>query len=194
MSEVRKCNYCGAEYVARTSRQKFCSASCKRKHGYRVYYARKTGKYDPTKRYVAPTFKKCLYCGEEFQQRRSAQKYCSHNCAVKAYKYPELDLIQDADDALIQDQTDPCEVCKRIFSSTPQERKSCSPDCPVKRILASRQELIADLTPPPTRKCHDCGKPTNNYRCPICLAKWRKIHKVKSSQNSDASLDDIYYI
>lgn len=23
------------------------------------------------------------------------------------------------------------------------------------------------------RKCHDCGKPTPDYRCPACLEKWR---------------------
>lgn len=23
------------------------------------------------------------------------------------------------------------------------------------------------------RRCHDCGKPTVDYRCPRCLAKWR---------------------
>ena len=25
-----------------------------------------------------------------------------------------------------------------------------------------------------TRKCHDCGRPTNNYRCDKCWAKLRK--------------------
>ena len=23
------------------------------------------------------------------------------------------------------------------------------------------------------RKCHDCGRPTSNFRCPACHAKWR---------------------
>ena len=26
---------------------------------------------------------------------------------------------------------------------------------------------------PPKRKCHDCGKPTDEYRCEEC---WGKIH------------------
>lgn len=30
----------------------------------------------------------------------------------------------------------------------------------------------------PKRKCHDCGKPTNDYRCYKCLAKWRIKHGV----------------
>ena len=29
--------------------------------------------------------------------------------------------------------------------------------------------LPSDL--PPSRKCHDCGRPTNNYRCAECWAK-----------------------
>lgn len=28
------------------------------------------------------------------------------------------------------------------------------------------------------RRCHDCGKPTSDYRCPACLARWRAKHGV----------------
>ena len=46
--------------------------------------------------------------------------------------------------------------------------------------------------PPPDmlsrRKCHDCGKPTTDYRCPACLAAWRRRNGV-SSRGED---EDIY--
>lgn len=28
------------------------------------------------------------------------------------------------------------------------------------------------------RACHDCGRPTYNYRCEACLARWRQRHGV----------------
>lgn len=28
------------------------------------------------------------------------------------------------------------------------------------------------------RVCHDCGRPTTDYRCEACLGKWRKKHGV----------------
>lgn len=40
-----------------------------------------------------------------------------------------------------------------------------------------------------SRKCHDCGKPTNNYRCPTCLEKWRIKNCVPTSGSSD---DDLF--
>ena len=35
------------------------------------------------------------------------------------------------------------------------------------------------------RRCHDCGKPTADYRCPRCLAKWRAKHGVGPSAQED---------
>lgn len=44
------------------------------------------------------------------------------------------------------------------------------------RKLAQRprsgRSLGDDYRPGPTRRCHDCGKPTSNYRCNEC---WEKI-------------------
>lgn len=30
----------------------------------------------------------------------------------------------------------------------------------------------------PQRKCHDCGAPTSDYRCPACRAEWRRKNGV----------------
>ena len=35
--------------------------------------------------------------------------------------------------------------------------------------------------PKPKRKCHDCGRPTDDYRCPVCLRKWRQKNGVSES-------------
>lgn len=35
----------------------------------------------------------------------------------------------------------------------------------------------------PKRKCHDCGRPTPDYRCAHCLSKWREKYGV--SPNGD---------
>ena len=31
------------------------------------------------------------------------------------------------------------------------------------------------------RQCHDCGRPTHNYRCPACLRRWRDKHGVSGA-------------
>ena len=42
----------------------------------------------------------------------------------------------------------------------------------------------------PQRFCHDCGKPTSDYRCPKCRAKWKKKHGVTESNDNFAH--DVY--
>lgn len=97
-----------------------------------------------------------------------------------------------------------CEVCGRIFSSLSPARKVCSADCVVKRVLSIRQNaplskgptprMSATKSLPPTRKCHDCGAPTFDYRCKSCRIKWRLKNGVASSQGAcdEASEDDIW--
>lgn len=38
-----------------------------------------------------------------------------------------------------------------------------------------------------SRRCHDCGKPTNDYRCPAC---WRRI---RAKLDIPAEVDDLSY-
>ena len=42
----------------------------------------------------------------------------------------------------------------------------------------------------PSRLCHDCKKPTNDYRCPACLNLWRKKNCITGC--GDTSFDVIY--
>lgn len=36
-----------------------------------------------------------------------------------------------------------------------------------------------------TRNCHDCGKPTSNYRCAKCLKKWREKNHVTGAYDAE---------
>lgn len=36
-----------------------------------------------------------------------------------------------------------------------------------------------------SRRCHDCGKPTTDYRCPQCLAKWRHKNGVRDASEEE---------
>jgi len=38
------------------------------------------------------------------------------------------------------------------------------------------------------RRCHDCGKPTADYRCAKCRALWRKKHHVQPSAVEEEGL------
>lgn len=49
-------------------------------------------------------------------------------------------------------------------------------------------DISYDIYMPPNRKCHDCGKLINNYRCDDCWEKWKiKNHIPLNNEN----LDDI---
>ena len=57
-------------------------------------------------------------------------------------------------------------------------------------------EFVNNSVPPKrvihSRVCHDCGKPTSDYRCPKCLRKWRIKHGVAESGREDLSFDVLY--
>ena len=40
-------------------------------------------------------------------------------------------------------------------------------------VRAERQLALAEKRGPARRTCHDCGRPTVDFRCPPCRAKWR---------------------
>lgn len=66
-----------------------------------------------------------------------------------------------------------CLVCGKEFVTHRRNRKFCSERC----ASAYRREYSTGQVPF-VRVCHDCGTPTNDYRCPACLAKFRAKHKV----------------
>ena len=51
----------------------------------------------------------------------------------------------------------------------------------IRKLNVKEQPPLDEEETPPTRKCHDCGKPTNNYRCEEC---WRKLRERRSGSYS----------
>ena len=57
-------------------------------------------------------------------------------------------------------------------------------------IVRGRPQKAEDVGPrePGMRRCHDCGKKTQDYRCPACLAKWRKEHGVSEYADNEEGI------
>ena len=66
-------------------------------------------------------------------------------------------------------------------------RKYCSSRC---AAIAGGLYGRAELKNGNLRACHDCGKPTPNYRCTKCLGKWRREHGVGVNPDSVVDFDD----
>ena len=59
------------------------------------------------------------------------------------------------------------------------------------RILGVAETRLPPQTPPDClslRRCHDCGKPTVDYRCSSCRAKFRRRHGVSEFCNDEEGL------
>lgn len=73
--------------------------------------------------------------------------------------------------AMVKDGRTWSEISRRLSGRSP---KSCnSRACTLglaKRKPAKREPPVSELS---RRRCHDCGKPTTDYRCPQCLAAFR---------------------
>ena len=64
-----------------------------------------------------------------------------------------------------------CIYCGQVFEAKDTRSKVCA-KCGRERNYVYVEKPII------TRKCHDCGKPTNDYRCETCLGKWRARNDV----------------
>lgn len=129
--------------------------------------------------------KACAVCGAEFHAARASQVCCSQKC--RRERKLALQRIRDAKrrvgKPLPQVKELVCPVCGKQFQSE-RGHKYCSEECrrqARKESYAQQSKQVScDLTPPLTRKCHDCGAPTSNYRCPRCLSDWKIKHAVSA--------------
>lgn len=93
-----------------------------------------------------------------------------------------------------------CEVCGKTLSPRAPGQRACPGQCTwllhkrdkkngrprEKKQPQERRSRGARSGNIPTRRfCHDCGAPTNNYRCPACLAKWRYLYGVVGGSHSE---------
>ncbi len=90
------------------------------------------------------TVRPCAQCGEDFEARNAASKYCGHRCSL------------DASNARRRIDTPPeseCENCGETFQPHMPDQKCCSSKCSQQLTNNSR------YTPAMTRRCR-------NMRCP----------------------------
>lgn len=69
-----------------------------------------------------------------------------------------------------------CTHCGRTFMAQSPDAEYClRKEC---RMAKKGPALI-------TRKCHDCGKKTTNYRCNACWRAYREKHGIKLNPSDD---------
>ena len=105
--------------------------------------------------------KKCPVCGAEFEAGTSNAKYCA-KCRL---------LGKQAREHLLRGGKISCVNCGKEFEGHGNARL-CGEECHKAWIL--RQRLTKSETA--SRACHDCGRPTTDYRCPACRAAFRQRH------------------
>ena len=67
-----------------------------------------------------------------------------------------------------------CPVCGGQFRTEVRRRRFCDRICAsASRAGISREAWLLEHGLYHGRRCHDCGEPTNDYRCPACWAKIR---------------------
>ena len=173
--ETRHCLLCGREFTCLSNRkQKYCSQL----HRDVVHQYRRQG-------YAIADMvqRECRTCGKLFWTvRASPREYCSYGCMQK------------------RGETRTCRECGREYVPHSREQHYCCEWC---RNQAHKREReaeaveasVAESKAEPTsanglrtsRVCHDCGRPTNDYRCPRCRKKWQRQHDVLGTADTDSS-------
>ena len=147
---------------------------------------------------MSETEKKCPICGGPVAPSRGVHErsYCSRTCKSRALYLRRLQRA--AEDTTPKPQRS-CAVCGADITDLPGGRRYCGLKCSkigeMRRRLKNRQaakERKLQGKPAPLkpytiqrRKCHDCGTPTSDYRCPACLRKWRLKHGVAQDGGED---------
>lgn len=107
----------------------------------------------------------CLVCGSEFKPRSWQQHCCCKACAHERVR------------ALAQGQVMHvhCLRCNKVFTTMRRKNIYCSKECEVAAVEQNQiVKFGGDYHP---WRCHDCGRPSETYRCPDCAAAWKRRHK-----------------
>ena len=163
----KKCAYCGKRFRTNKPYQLYCCRSCKNK----ALYYKKTETHGQVSSNVS-YHKTCAYCGKVYIAHAIHGMYCSNACKKAAYKQP---MFGDPRQGAVLS----CPVCGKEFVQTKEHRIYCSFECA--KIAKNNGVPKADKKSktsylPPSRFCHDCGCPTDDYRCPECWTKFRAKH------------------
>lgn len=192
-SRLTTCIICGKQFESHNGRM-CCSPECadenarrhKRTYAARLYQARLAMTEHGT----------CPICGKEFTKKHSHDVYCSAMCALESRRRKSAKAREKR--AAEPPGMKPCKRCGKLFRHGGKALQFCD-DC--RDIRAKEQwqaqaerlrQLMAERTPKPNRKCHDCGKPTWDYRCPECLKKWRAKNRVPENYANLSDEEDAH--
>lgn len=154
MEREKNCVICGAVYIAKSNKAKYCSKKChdiafRINHGIAV-------NSNPE-----PFHKTCKVCGNSFDTRREAQNTCSHECAIKWHK--EMRPGKKRTKPTLKE----CAICGKSFETSQSAQKTClSEECKTKyRKMAHkiRNDREKAKKPPrlivyEMRECAECGE------------------------------------
>lgn len=103
MEKIRKCEYCGKEFIAKNKLHKYCSVSCRDRNRSIIHYD-----------YI------CSYCGKEYSvdtkhRGKSELHFCSKQCVDNYHKQ--------------YNESRYCVVCGKAFIPTRSNHVCCSKKC-----------------------------------------------------------------
>lgn len=181
--ETRKCVVCGTEFQTYRPDRRFCSDNCRRRASRETEKAKAKLQAQPKTKakprhnpFIGPFHRVCDFCGKEFVANFARAKYCSLECNTKAYYKRQFERRKKEHPELVR----VCPCCGKeffrskanpVYCSYVCKRKMEPPKPQSKRLSSKTTGYLA-----PKRKCHDCKRPTDNYRCPECWEKYRAKH------------------
>lgn len=114
--------------------------------------------------------KTCPQCGRKFTSFHRYAIYCSRSCSSASRRKKPL-----VGKTLLKEGV--CPVCEKSFQKRTRNQIYCSERC--KRLEDSRKQGRQSLKDPAFIgwRCHDCGKPSDTYRCSACQWKFNQEHK-----------------
>lgn len=116
----------------------------------------------------APEIKKCSNCGNDFTAYYENSELCS-KCQFKIEN--KNNYLRRKEFGLLHKKKNKIKKEKLI-------------EIKENEILDEDVDVLDEIEIEPNRKCHDCGKPTNNYRCKDCLINWKKKNGIQLDENN----------
>ena len=157
------CPQCGETFPKRRPTKRFCSTICRQRHKAGLPPG---GADHGTQTCDNPS------CQIEFRRRHPEQKFCSTACREKAKRrrrHPKIKWMQR------------CDYCDAEYQPFFRTQRYCSESC---RRLDHREMMYhKHHREKKSRKCHDCGTPTDNYCCQGC---WEAIRGAREEEIMEA--------
>lgn len=78
--KIKKCRYCGKQFIAKNARDNYCSQNC-----YDAFYVQEKPK-ENLKRHNKPSIEliNCAECGKQILKKAPSHKFCSRTCYERA--------------------------------------------------------------------------------------------------------------